>query len=132
MSWLLIRGSQNLSLESEIEQKAQASLLKNNFSPASLEYLSKLDRSISISAGSDVQADVLTEKLRAMCKFWDVDPTVGQISSHRKYIGPVIVRIKKAFFSIMKVMLKPTLEKQRNFNAQVIEFLAEVAKSKIQ
>ena len=115
-------------LENELSENSSASLKKHNFSAISLSYLKKLDRSISLSGQYSAQNEVLIEKLRTLCKFWDVDPTVGQISSHRKYIGPLIVKAKMALFSVLRVLLKPSYEKQRNFNAQVIELLTEIIK----
>ena len=128
MSWILIGGKEDLVLESELAEISNASLKKHNFAASSLTYLKKLDRSISLSGEYSAQNEILIEKLRSLCKFWDVDPTVGQVSSHRKYIGPTIVKAKMAVFSILRVLLKPSYEKQRNFNAQVIELLTEIIK----
>lgn len=132
MAWLRICGEEDPALSSELSALAEAASKKHNFSQKSLDYITKLDRRISlVSEGTASQTqidDVLVEKLRLLCKFWDVYPTAGSISSHRKFIGPIIVAFKKALFSMLRVLLKPAFEKQRNFNAQVIEMLAEFTK----
>ena len=145
MSWLLIAGVANSELENELESLVATSFKKHNFSTSSLAYLKKLDRGIKItpedSCQPDLQSgsceqseseqknDLIIQKLRSLCSFWDIDPTAGSIHSHRKYLGPFIVKGKKALFSVLRVLLKPSFEKQRDFNAQVIELLAEMVKN---
>lgn len=130
MNWLLIAGKQDPSLEKQLVAAASSSLQKNKFQNHSMQYLTNLDRSISFADSDRAVSPVLLEKIRALCQFWDVGPTVGPISSHRKYVGPLIVKSKRLLFSVLKVLLKPTFEKQRNFNAQLIETLVELSKRK--
>jgi len=71
------------------------------------------------------------EKLRRLCQLWEVDlKPPREISSHRPLIGPIIVGAKKLFFPILRVFLKETLRKQRDFNAAAIALLADVANEK--
>lgn len=67
------------------------------------------------------------EKLRRLCQLWEVDIRSAQISSHRKVIGPAIVAFKKMLFPLIRFVLKDFIREQRDFNAQVISFVAELA-----
>ncbi len=53
----------------------------------------------------------------------DTKPTSTSISSHRRFIGKIIVLIKKVFFKIMKPYTNVILEKQRYFNEKTVRFL---------
>lgn len=70
------------------------------------------------------------EKLRRLCQLWEVElAPPREISSHRPFVGPLIVAAKKMMFPILRVFLKDTLRKQRDFNAAAIALLADVANS---
>ena len=67
------------------------------------------------------------EKLRELCALWDVDLKPAKITSHRKFIGPLIVGVKKALFPIVRVFLKDFLRQQRSFNGAVVAALSDVS-----
>lgn len=129
MAWIFVAGKEDLNLEGELQAAAEASFKSNNFNASSLAYLTKLDRGIRLSGNYDQRNEILIEKLRTLCKYWDVDPTVGVIESHRKYLGPIIVKAKKVLFAVIRTLMKPSYQKQNNFNAQVVEILAELLKN---
>ena len=66
------------------------------------------------------------EKLRRLCQLWEVDIRVGEITSHRKFIGPIIVQVKKILFPIIRFILKDLIREQRDFNAASIQLFAEL------
>jgi hypothetical protein len=75
----------------------------------------------------DLSVDaVALEKLRRLCQLWEVDLHVGDISSHRKWIGPVIVQMKKLLFPVIRFFMKDFIREQRDFNAATIQLLAEL------
>ena len=66
------------------------------------------------------------EKLRRLCQLWEVDIRIGEITSHRKYIGPVIVKAKQLMFPVMRFMLKDLIREQRDFNSASIQLMASL------
>lgn len=66
------------------------------------------------------------ESLRRLCQLWEVDIRVSEITSHRKMIGPLIVRAKKILFPVVKFFLKDLIREQRDFNASVIQLCAQI------
>lgn len=66
------------------------------------------------------------ERLRSLCKLWDVELKYSEITSHRPLIGPLIVAAKRMLFPVLKVLLKDSFKQQREFNAQTISMLTEM------
>jgi hypothetical protein len=52
----------------------------------------------------------------------DTRPEPGHITSHRKILGKPVVLIKRVFMKLTRFYTNTLLEKQRGFNAQVVEF----------
>ena len=66
----------------------------------------------------------LTETFRLLAKYTRVDLRPRNLSSHRKYIGPVIVMCKQMLFKIVGVIMKDTLNGQEIFNRHLLKALA--------
>ncbi len=54
-----------------------------------IAYIEKVD--LQAVKGSLQVSKQRLEKLRRLCQCWEIDITVGEITSHRKIIGPLIV-----------------------------------------
>lgn len=131
MSWLKICGQSDPQLEQALAQEALSACRKHNFELHSLDHIKRLDRGITLSGpnGPALEED-LVERLRMLSRDWEVDISGFQITSHRKIIGPLIVAVKRIVLAMLKGLLKNSFDKQRNFNAQVVEMLAELSKRK--
>ena len=92
-----------------------------------LNYLSNLKR--PVLDGVLAVSDERLEKLRRLCQLWAVDLTPAKISSHRKFIGAIIVAAKRAIYPFLKVLLKDSFAQQRDFNAAAIALLTDLASS---
>ncbi len=66
------------------------------------------------------------ELLRRLCQIYSVDVKEREISSHRRIVGPLIVAVKKVLFKIVKVLLGPTFQHQRDFNAVTVSLLIDL------
>lgn len=75
-------------------------------------------------------SDVELEALRRLCQIWDVDLKQPAITSHRKFIGPIIVAAKRIVFPILRTFMRDTLRQQRDFNAQAIALLMQLCQSR--
>ena len=124
--WLSAGALDGAALEARASAAVAARVAEGRFKRTDVEYISRLN--LPVVEGALNISDRQLEKLRRLCQLADVDLVPARISSHRPYIGPVIVAAKKVLFSILKVLLKDTLRKQRDFNAAVISYLAESAK----
>lgn len=115
-------GAEDIGLESTLKNRVNERISKGEFKPEDLEYIKKL--SLNPIKGTLSVDDETLEKLRRMCQLWEVDLKPVHITSHRKFVGPIIVAAKKVLFSILRVLFKGTFEKQRDFNAAVISAFA--------
>lgn len=122
--WLLCFGKGDAELSARIEQRVKALLESGKLSRSEVHRVAKLD--LSAIAGQLAIPDSQLEKLRRLCQLWDVDVVLTHISSHRPFLGPVIVFGKKLLLPILKLLLKDTLRQQRDFNAAALALLAEL------
>lgn len=122
-SWITSVGQAATDIEDRCYRKVAERISAGNYRAQDLEYIARLD--LPAVKGTLKMTDRQLEKLRRLCQLAEVDLIPAHISSHRPVIGPVIVAAKRILFSILKVLFKDTLRKQRDFNAAVISFLAE-------
>lgn len=125
MSWITITSEQDATLEATITARVQAKINAARFSARDVEYVSKLkrpllDRTLNLP-------DTRLEKLRRLCQLWDLEIRPAKITSHRKFVGPLIVGFKKLLFPVLKVLLKDLVIQQREFNASAISLMAELS-----
>ena len=66
--------------------------------------------------------------LRDMARSWDSDIGIIDISSHRKFVGPFIVKLKRALFPFLRIALKGMLRRQREYNAATILLMADLCR----
>ena len=127
-SWISICGKRDAQIEEILEQRVQEHVQKKDYSPDNVSYLAKMNLHLS---SSELQvSDEMLEKLRRLCQLWDVSLKPLQITSHRKYIGPLIVFTKKLTFRILQVLLKDFIRQQRSFNAACVDAIANSANQK--
>lgn len=122
-AWISAPALTDINLQEQVFERVASRIAAGKFRAADIEYIRRL--SMPAVKGSLQLSDVQLEKLRRICQLAEVDLVPARITSHRPLIGPVIVAAKRVLFSILKVLLKDTLRKQRDFNAAVIAFLAE-------
>lgn len=129
MTWIEVptdtpaSGEQLASLMSE---RVRRHLTEGHYKQGDIDFVRDVSF-LPVKGQLDV-SDQLLERLRRLCQLWEVDLLAPrQLSSHRKFIGPLIVAAKRLAFPILKIFLKDTLRRQRDFNAQVIVTLAELA-----
>lgn len=125
-TWLQIGGSPNAELERSLSERVAAKRAAGKFTWDNEEYLRKISLSV-IKDGRDISPQLL-EKFRRLCQLHNVYLIPPKITSHRKFIGPVIVAAKKIVYRILEPMLDATIRQQRDFNAAAIYFLAELSK----
>ena len=123
-SWLTVAGSSApelaAALQAAVERKISAGTIKRQ----DVDYIGRINR--ELVAGTLRVSDSKLEKLRRLCQLWEVDMKVGPVTSHRKYVGPIIVTFKNLLFPILRVLLKDTFRQQRDFNAAAISLLTEL------
>jgi len=74
----------------------------------------------------------LTENFRVLTRHSKVELRPKEISSHRKFVGPIIVAFKSVLFKLMGVILKDTLASQEIFNRYVVKALAKESEKKLE
>ena len=124
-SWITVTGVDDAALGSLLEARVQEKIKDKKFSWDNLKYIEKV-HFFPVPEGISVSPERL-ERLRHLCQLWDVKLKPREITSHRKFIGPVIIAVKKLFFPIFHAFLKDTLHQQRSFNAAAIALLAELS-----
>ena len=122
--WILVQGQRDTELSSKIERSVCALLESGQLSKSEVERVRKLD--LAAVSGQLNIPDSQLEKLRRLCQVWDVDVRLTHLSSHRRYIGPLIVFFKRATLPVLRLLLKDTLRQQRDFNAAALALLSEL------
>ena len=121
---IIALGSTDAELSQKVSQRKLDLYNQKITSEEQQRYIKLLD--LKITNGELDLSDKALEKLRLMCQLWDVDIRNREISSHRKFIGPIIVGIKKAIFPIIRVFLKDFVRQQKDFNAATISLMGEI------
>lgn len=128
MTWISFLGQKTPDLEAKLAETRGAAIRAGLISEKELGHIAGLKP--SVVEGELRVNDVVLEKLRTLCMSWDIDIKPREISSHRRFIGPVIVAVKKMFYPILRAMLFNTIQAQRHFNGTVISVLSEIANDK--
>jgi hypothetical protein len=107
-----------------VEAKALTSLASrvaasDDFSEEEIEQISALDRSLFLN---DFQISEETqETFRVLCSFsrCELKPS-RSITSHRPFVGPVIVFLKRLSWPIIRFHLKEPFESMQLFNSRLV------------
>jgi len=128
MSWISTLGRDDRQLTEVIEGRVRSRILSGAYQEKDVLYMD-LHRLPLLDGNLEAELEVL-EGLRQMAQASDVRLTPPVISSHRPYIGPLIVGAKKILFRILDVLLREQLRRQRDFNARTLETLIKMQQSR--
>ena len=123
-SWCSFPNGVSSSLAADIEQSALRRMISENITAQ--DVLNIQNRKLDLIPKNLNVSDERLEKLRRLCQLWEVDIHLGEIRSHRKFIGPIIVGLKKLLFPVIRFMLKDLIREQRDFNAAAIILFADL------
>lgn len=112
-------------LEKEVAKGVQSLLEQGEFSSENIHFVKNFI--LPASSGSLVTSDELLERLRRAAQIWDVSLKQKEITSHRKFVGPIIVSLKRIIYPVLSFFLADTLRQQRDFNAAVLRCLVELS-----
>ena len=117
-----IGGVEDTVIEERISSRLRNAISNGNIKEWDLEYLSRyrlrlLEQSSSLS-------DRQLELTRRLTIYWDIQNIKVNLSSHRRFVGWVIVLMKRFIYPIIRAALKEEISKQREFNGALIELLA--------
>ena len=106
-------------LEDKINQRAT----QIDFTWDQKKYLQALTFELRLDPNSINES--FLDKTRTACQLWDVDLRSQHITSHRKFVGPVIVYAKKLIAPVIKFFLKDFIRQQKDFNAAILALVIE-------
>ena len=112
-------------LERNVESAYAARIAGGKLKQEEVEYVSRLPLRY-INDQRRLKGEMLN-LIRTLCRTYDTDLFVGEISSHRKIIGPIIVKVKKLIFPVLRFFLKEYVRRQKEFNAATIAAILELA-----
>ena len=127
--WISVCGKSDPQLSSLLSTRVEARHAANEFSIQNEAYIRDLTLAVT-RKGNFECSEMQREMLRKLCSLHSVKLQLGEISSHRKYVGRFIVAGKKIAFRILRPFLEPMLRQQRAFNAEVIYMMADLANQK--
>lgn len=113
------------NLEEEVAKGVQSLLEQGEFSSENIHFVKNFI--LPASSGALVTSDELLERLRRAAQIWDVSLKPKEITSHRKFVGPIIVSLKRLIYPVLSFFLADTLRQQRDFNAAVLRCLVELS-----
>lgn len=101
-----------------IREQAKEEIAKN---PESKRFIVPLSSRQALNAGEPL---ITSEDLRYLNEHWHDWNSPTEISSHRKIIGPIIVRLKKFIADIIwNSFLRGYIERERQFQMRLVRFL---------
>jgi hypothetical protein len=112
-----------------IEQDMQARMDSSEYTADEAYYVSHVD--LTLCKKELRLSDERLEKLRQLCQLWDIDLRHKEITSHRKFVGPVIVFAKKRIYPLFRFFLKDLIHQQQRFNATAIALIADLSSEDI-
>lgn len=123
-NWFSVGGFDCDELGSSIKSRLADTVTEGVMPKDEVERVANL--STSISSGSFVVSPKRLELLRGLCHLYSAGIRAEKITSHRRVLGPVIVAFKQALFRVLSVLLGPSFQFQRDFNAGVIRLLSDL------
>jgi hypothetical protein len=128
MSWFSTLGRDDTQLAELVERRVRFRIGSGAYAEKDVLYMER-HRLPLLEGHLEAELEVL-EGLRQMAQASDVRLTPPAISSHRPYIGPVIVGVKKLLFRVLEVLLREQLRRQRDFNARTLETIIKMQQSR--
>lgn len=128
-SWIVIAGT-TASEErcATFRASAERRFRQKGFLEKDEQYLATLDRSVMLPEG--VVSDRQLEIFRRLCATWYVDLKPPSISSHRRWIGPVIVTGKRLMYRMLIPLFSKLLKDEREFRTAAVLLFAELLQSR--
>jgi hypothetical protein len=123
--WISRAGEPSAQLCQLVASRVQERISAGQYSIDTIKYFQEV--SFNPVADDLTVAEKRLEQLRKLCQLWDLKIRPAEITSHRRFIGPLIVAGKRLVYPILSAFLKDTLHQQRSFNAGVIGLLAELS-----
>lgn len=126
-SWVKVCGTFDSALQIRAELSVVNALSTGKYKQSELDHVSAIKK--QLLTDKNISAENL-EKLRRLCQLWEVELYPMKISSHRRFVGPFIVGVKRLLVPILRAILGETLKVQREFNATAIGILAEISNTR--
>lgn len=121
--WLEVCGQVDRDFTSEI---ASANLERISSGEYSIQDIKNIAETKCQLVNRNLQLSTKDlESVRELCKLWDLQLTPIHITSHRRFIGPIIVAVKRMLFPLISMLMKETIKQQRSFNAAAVTVLTE-------
>jgi hypothetical protein len=128
MSWFSTLGRNDTQLAEVVEHRVRSRIESGAYAEKDVLYMERHRLSL-LDGRLEAEQEVL-EGLRKMAQASDVRLTPPTISSHRPYLGPVIVAVKKVLFRVLEMLLREQLRRQRDFNARTLETIIKMQQSR--
>ena len=124
-TWLTVCGATRPDIAQMLSERLEQRRMSGTFS---LDFQRGVEDAsfAAVKSGAFQTSPRRSEMLRKLCQIYGVEFKPHEISSHRKVIGPVIVGVKKFLFRVIKPLVGPAIEQQRNFNAAVTYLLIDL------
>ena len=109
----------------QVDEDMQARMAASEYTSDEAYYVSHVD--LALCKKELKISDERLEKLRHLCQLWDIDLRHKEITSHRKFVGPAIVFVKKRIYPLFRFFLKDLIHQQQRFNATAIALIADLS-----
>lgn len=126
--WLKFGEYPTDTLEKELKTATDSRIERGDFAHRDIEYIRHLHLRF-LDRENDID-DALLEKIRHLCRVWDLRIGAMNVTSHRKYLGPFIVAAKKLVIPLVRLALADVIKQQREFNGVAISVLSELSARK--
>ncbi len=134
MSWIVLLGNEGHALEQDLKRrlddriagKLAAPTVQGKPTAEEVRYVTELELKIPAAGNHLNEQDHAL--LRALCRLSNVELLPFSISSHRRFVGPIIIKVKRLIFRFLQVLLRDVLRQQREFNMRAVEMISVLSR----
>ncbi len=124
-SWIVVAGQSDA--EAAVIARAAVDMdISKGLMPIGEELRVKAFSTSLARDGFDASPERI-ELIRDLCRLYGQGVQDRPIESHRRFVGPIIVGVKKILLRLVVALLGPSFAYQREFNARVIRLLADLS-----
>lgn len=127
-SWIRVQGAAAPQLEYEVGDAVRMKLEARCYSQEELHHVATFD-AYPLSGPIDASPEEI-DLLRRLCSHWYIKLQPSIVTSHRRFSGWAIVRVKRLLFRMLEGLLAGALREQREFNAAAIALFAARMRAK--
>lgn len=122
--WLFVCGESDRQLAKNLAESVAALRSEKGFTESDQAQIQALSFAVTREGFSTTPERM--EQIQRLCQLFSMNLRPTNPTSHRPFIGPIIVGVKKVLFPLVNALFGPTFRNQREFNSIVLALLTDL------